>query len=93
MTFIPPVETFQQGAVATFTKNGIEVAKIRWRSNVLSDGLSPRDALEATRRRMVTEQSGSLASDRTAKALVLVMEALAVLDGKQTEHDGIPVIQ
>lgn len=57
-------------------------------------GASTSDIIAATIGRIQFEQSRKeLASDRNARALAALMEAKAVLEGKQTEaDDGIPII-
>ena len=66
---------------------------IRWRG-IQQPGASPLAVLLATKDQMQREQQSDLGNDKNAKALVLVMQAVAELEGKQTEMpDGTPIIQ
>jgi len=66
---------------------------IRWRSDS-NVGASPLAVLRATKDQMEREQQSDLGSDANAKALVLVMQAVAELQDKQTAMpDGTPIIQ
>lgn len=66
---------------------------IRWRG-VRSVGASPLDVLRATKAQMEREQQSDLGSDANAKALALVLQAVAELEGKQAAMpDGTPIIQ
>lgn len=57
-------------------------------------GASPLDVLNEVRKRIEYEQTThELGNDANARALVEVLKAIAILDGKQTEVDGIPLIQ
>ncbi len=66
---------------------------IRWRG-AENPGASPLAVLQATKDQLEREQKTKLGSDATARAMVLVMQAIAELEGKQTEMpDGTPIIQ
>ena len=66
---------------------------IMWRTPELS-GMSPRQVLESTAKRMEYEQSTELGSDRNAQAMVKVLEAIAILEGRETKtEDGFPIIE
>jgi hypothetical protein len=64
-----------------------------WRTP-MSDGASPRQVLQSTAKRMEYEQSTELGSDRNAQAMVKVLEAIAILEGRETTtEDGFPIIE
>ena len=66
---------------------------LMWRTP-MSDGASPRQVLQSTAKRMEYEQSTLLGSDRNAQALVKVLEAIAILEGRETTtEDGFPIIE
>jgi hypothetical protein len=59
-----------------------------------ADGMSPLGALQSTVKRMQYEQGTPLGNDQTAKALVKVLEAVAILEGRETKtEDGFPIIE
>jgi len=99
MTFVPPehvsFETSPCNNGCTVTRirqGGNEVLSIHWANRRGSLGATPLHVLQALRMRIETEQKGDLASPANAKALALVMEAEAILSGRQAEFDGIPII-
>jgi hypothetical protein len=66
---------------------------LMWRTP-MTDGASPRQVLQSTAKRMQYEQSTILGSDRNAQALVKVLEAIAILEGRETKtEDGFPIIE
>jgi Na+-translocating ferredoxin:NAD+ oxidoreductase RnfG subunit len=66
---------------------------LMWRTP-MTDGASPRQVLQSTAKRMQYEQSTILGSDRNAQALVRVLEAIAILEGRDTKtEDGFPIIE
>ena len=66
---------------------------LMWRTP-MADGASPRQVLESTAKRMEYEQSTLLGSDRNAQALIKVLEAIAILEGRDTTtEDGFPIIE
>ena len=66
---------------------------LMWRTPI-ADGASPRQVLQSTAKRMEYEQSTLLGSDRNAQALIKVMEAIAILEGRETTtEDGFPIIE
>lgn len=66
---------------------------IHWRG-LRNPGASPLAVLQATKVQMEREQQSDLGSDANAKALALVNQAVAELEGKQTSMpDGTPIIQ
>lgn len=80
----------QCGSQPAFSNQG---SIIRWRGEA-NPGASPVDVLRATKDQLEREQKTKLGSDSTARAMVLVMQAIAELEGKQTEMpDGTPIIQ
>jgi hypothetical protein len=71
----------------------IGYARIYFRTETLP-GAAPIDAINATIAQMQYEQSTPLGSDANARALVKVLEAKAILEGRSTETaDGIPIIE
>jgi hypothetical protein len=66
---------------------------LMWRTP-MADGASPRQVLQSTAKRMEYEQSTLLGSDRNAQALIKVLEAIAILEGRETKtEDGFPIIE
>lgn len=66
---------------------------IAWRTPT-QVGMSPREVLESASARMQYEQTTLLGSDANAQALVKVLEAIAILEGRSTETaDGFPLIE
>jgi hypothetical protein len=66
---------------------------IMWRTPELS-GMSPRQVLQSTAKQMEYEQGTELGSDRNAQALIKVLEAIAILEGRETKtEDGFPIIE
>jgi hypothetical protein len=66
---------------------------LMWRTP-MADGASPRQVLQSTAKRMEYEQSTLLGSDQNAQALIKVMEAIAILEGRDTTtEDGFPIIE
>jgi hypothetical protein len=66
---------------------------LMWRTP-MSDGASPRQVLQSTVKRMEYEQGTELGSDRNAQALIKVLEAIAILEGRETKtEDGFPIIE
>jgi hypothetical protein len=66
---------------------------LMWRTPMM-DGASPRQVLESTAKRMQYEQGTELGSDLNAQALVKVLEAIAILEGRETvTADGFPIIE
>jgi hypothetical protein len=66
---------------------------LMWRTPMM-DGASPRQVLESTAKRMQYEQGTLLGSDLNAQALVKVLEAIAILEGRETTtEDGFPIIE
>jgi hypothetical protein len=66
---------------------------IMWRTPELS-GMSPRQVLQSTAKRMEYEQGTELGSDRNAQALIKVLEAIVILEGRETTTgDGFPIIE
>jgi len=63
-----------------------------WRTPT-QPGMAPLHALRATSERMQIEQGTDLGSDANARALILVMEAVAILEGRDRTVDGIQVIE
>jgi len=81
--------TIRCGVPALSTK----VTQIYWRGT-RSSGANPLAVLKATARQMEREQGTPLGSDQNARALALTLQAIAALEGKQTETaDGTPIIQ
>jgi len=76
----------------------VVVASINWRSicvdGVCHAGATPTDIIGLTRMRLEQEQRGGpFASPASAKAIVLLMQAEAELNGGQkTMDDGTPII-
>jgi len=69
-------------------------AVFHWRSPDDRDGVAPVDVLRAAAGRMQFEQSTQLGSDRNARAIIKVLDAIAELSGQITESpDGIPIIR
>ena len=86
-------EAFGSCVVVSKTPSDDHRSVIRWRG-VQSVGASPVDVLRATKAQMEREQQTELGSDSNAKALALVLQAVAELEGKQTAMpDGTPIIQ
>ena len=86
-------ETFGSCVVVSKTPSDDHRSVIRWRG-VQTLGASPVDVLRATKAQMEREQQSDLGSDANAKALALVMQAVAELEGKQAAMpDGTPIIQ
>jgi uncharacterized protein YneF (UPF0154 family) len=96
--FIPdsvpePLEAMQSAPGASGGSNNQGGSFISWRGEA-NPGASPVTVLRATKEQMEREQKTKLGSDATARAMVLVMQAIAELEGKQTEMpDGTPIIQ
>jgi Flp pilus assembly protein TadB len=66
---------------------------LMWRTPI-SDGASPRQVLQSTAKRMEYEQTTELGSDRNAQALIKVMEAIAILEDRETTtENGFPIIE
>jgi hypothetical protein len=66
---------------------------LMWRTP-MSEGASPRQVLQSTAKRMEYEQSTLLGSDQNAQALIKVLEAIAILEGRETKtEDGFPIIE
>ena len=66
---------------------------VMWRTPN-ADGMSPLGALQSTVKRMQYEQGTPLGSDGTAKALVKVLEAVTILEGRETvTAEGFPIIE
>lgn len=65
---------------------------IRWRGKGI-EGITPLEVLQSTSERMQSEQATDLGSDANARAMILVMEAVAILEGRDKTVDGIKVIE
>jgi len=99
MTFVPPDHVSFENSpcnngctVTRIRQGGNEVLSIHWANRRGGFGATPLHASQALRMRLETEQKGDLASPTNAKALALMMEVEAILSGRQTEFDGIPII-
>lgn len=86
-------ETFGGCVVVSKAPSDDHRSVIRWRG-VQAIGASPVDVLRATKAQMEREQQSDLGSDANARALALVLQAVAELEGKQAAMpDGTPIIQ
>ena len=66
---------------------------VMWRTPN-ADGMAPLSVLQSTVKRMQYEQTTPLGNDQTAKALVKVLEAVAILEGRETvTAEGFPIIE
>ena len=66
---------------------------VMWRTPK-ADGMTPLGVLQSTIKRMQYEQTTPLGNDQNAKALVKVLEAVAILEGRETKtEDGFPIIE
>jgi hypothetical protein len=66
---------------------------LMWRTP-MADGASPRQVLQSTAKRMEYEQSTELGNDQNAQALIKVLEAIAILEGRETTtEDGFPIVE
>jgi hypothetical protein len=66
---------------------------VMWRTPN-ADGMSPLGVLQSTVKRMQYEQTTPLGNDQNAKALVKVLEAVAILEGRETvTAEGFPIIE
>ena len=69
-------------------------ATFYWRTPTDTDGVAPLAVLQAAADRMQFEQGTPLGSDRNARAIIKVLDAISELQGKQTATpDGTPIIQ
>jgi hypothetical protein len=69
------------------------VMAIMWRTPN-AGGMSPLGVLKSSATRMQYEQGTPLGNDQNAKALVKVLEAVAILEGRETvTDDGFPIIE
>lgn len=74
-----------------FEREGL---KIDWAGSAELDGrVRPRDVVAATVQRLEAEQKTDLGSDANARAMALLMEAQAILDGTQRTTEFGPVIE
>jgi len=70
--------------------NGERSVAIHWRGD---SGVAPSDVIRLTLNRLEDEQRGGpFADPKNAKAIVLLMQAEAELNGTQANVDGVPVI-
>jgi hypothetical protein len=66
---------------------------IMWRTPN-ADGMAPLSVLRSAAKRMQYEQGTPLGNDQAAKALVKVLEAVAILEGRETvTAEGFPIIE
>jgi hypothetical protein len=72
--------------------NPISPTRATWRTPT-QPGMAPLQALKSTSAQMQYEQGTDLGSDANARALILVMEAVAILEGRDRTVDGFPVIE
>ena len=69
------------------------VMAIMWRTPK-ADGMSPLGVLQSASKRMQYEQGTPMGNDQTAQALIKVLEAVAILEGRETiTADGFPIIE
>lgn len=67
---------------------------IHWAGSDRQDSsVRPVDVIAITIDRMEAEQQTDLGSDKNARAMVLLMQAMQVLQGEDQEIDGVPVIK
>jgi len=69
------------------------VLAIMWRTPN-AGGMTPLGVLKSASKRMQYEQGTPLGNDQNAKALVKVLEAVAILEGREiVTEDGFPIIE
>jgi hypothetical protein len=67
---------------------------IHWAgSDRLDSSVRPIDVIRVTIDRIEAEQQTDLGSNRNAKAMVLLLQAISALEGEREDVDGIPIIR
>ena len=80
---IEPMQSYRKDAYMAIAWRGVGI-----------NGITPLEVLRSASERMQYEQGTPLGNDQTAKALVKVLEAVAILEGRETKtEDGFPIIE